>query len=431
MASSSAALGEEDFEVARHLKRNYVAHSLEGGLFIGGVAFVHPQTVLPRIIERLGGPDWVIAAAPVLLMLGFFTPSLFITHRLERLSVLKPFVMAIGLLQRLPYLLVGSSLLLVPDPGDTVLTLVVLAPLLSGLAGGVSVTAWREYIAKSIPAHRRASLWAIRFVLGGVIGVLAGQLVSVVLNRYGETRAYALLHLAVFALMTLSYGMFALTREPNLDSTRAHASKSWWSYARAVRRIVLEDSHLRPYLGCRALFSGLYVVLPFLTLRALEVLRLPDAYLGRLLMFQMVGSVVGNLVGGYLGDRRGGKLVMLLSQGGSILVAVGATSLTSALAFELLFMALGLAFGLGGVGVPTLDFEMSNFAQRMSYQTVIGVSHLLGMIGAVLIAATVRQFSTNFNLLAWISAGMMLGSLLLLLRLPEPRGRRDALHASA
>lgn len=421
MASSSAALGEEHFEVARHLKRNYVAHSLEGGLFIGGVAFVHPQTVLPRIIERLGGPDWVIAAAPVLLMLGFFTPSLFITHRLERLSLLKPFVMAIGALQRLPYLLVGLTLLLVPDPGDTVLTLVVLAPLLSGLAGGVSVTAWREYIAKSIPAHRRASLWATRFVLGGAIGVLAGQLVAVILNRYDETRAYGLLHLAVFVLMTLSYGVFAFSREPNLDSTRPHASKSWWSYARAVTRIVLEDPHLRPYLGCRALFSGLYVVLPFLTLRALEVLQVPDAYLGRLLMFQMVGSVVGNLVGGYLGDRRGGKLVMLLSQAGSIAVALGATSLASAFAFEMLFMALGLAVGLGGVGVPTLDFEMSNFARRMSYQTVIGVSHLCGMVGAVLIAATVRQFSTSFNLLAWISAGAMLGSLLLLLRLPEPR----------
>ena len=37
MASSSAAVTEEHFEVARHLKRNYAAHSLEGGLFIGGV----------------------------------------------------------------------------------------------------------------------------------------------------------------------------------------------------------------------------------------------------------------------------------------------------------------------------------------------------------------------------------------------------------
>jgi hypothetical protein len=52
---------------------------------------------------------------------------------------------------------------------------------------------------------------------------------------------------------------------------------------------------------------------------------------------------------------------------------------------------------------------------------VIGLSHLLGMLAAVVIAALVRQVSSSFDLLAWIAAGMMLGSLVLLLRLPEPR----------
>jgi MFS family permease len=373
------------------------------------------------MIERLGGPDWMIAAAPILLMVGFFTPSLFITHRLERMSVLKRFVMLSSAVQRLPYLIVGLCLLFATEPGGAVLMLVVLAPLLSGLAGGVSVTAWREYVAKSIPPEKRASLWATRFVLGGAIGVVAGQIVTYVLDRFSEIRAYGILHLGVFIFMAFSYGVFALTREPNLNSTRHQASKSWWSYARSMRRVVADDRNLRSYLGCRVLFSGLFVVLPFLTLHALDVLQVSDAYLGRLLMFQMGGSVVGNLIGGYLGDRHGGRLAMLLSQAGSVLVAIGATSLQTELAFAGLFFALGLAIGLGGVGAPTLDLEMSNFAQRMSYQTVIGLSHLLGMVAAVVIAAVVRQVSSSFNLLAWIAAGMMLGSLVLLLRLPEPR----------
>jgi MFS family permease len=427
--SSLSVPSVEQLEVTRHLRRNYLAHSLEGGFYIGGVAFVHPQTLLPRMIQRLGGPDWVIAAAPILLMVGFFMPSLFITHRLERLSFLKRFVMSIGSLQRLPYLLVGASLLIADDPGAFALALVVLAPLSSGLAGGVSVTAWREYVAKSIPSDKRASLWAIRFVIGGCIGVAAGQVVSYVLDHYDEMRAYGILHLLVFALMALSYSVFAFTREPNLDSTRAHASKSWWDYARATRRLILEDPQLWPYLGCRALFSGLYVVLPFMSLHALEVLRVPDGYLGRLLMVQMGGSLVGNFLGGYLGDRHGGRCVMLLSQAGSALVALGAMVLHTQLGFEGLFLGLGLAVGLGGVGVPTLDMEMSDFDRRMSYQTLIGLSHLIGMVGAVAIAAVARRLSTQFEVLACIAAAMMLGSLGLLLRLPEPRQRRHAAHA--
>jgi hypothetical protein len=52
---------------------------------------------------------------------------------------------------------------------------------------------------------------------------------------------------------------------------------------------------------------------------------------------------------------------------------------------------------------------------------VIGLSHLIGLLGAVAIAALVRQLTSSFGVLAWISACLLLGSLLLLSRLPEPR----------
>jgi MFS family permease len=151
------------------------------------------------------------------------------------------------------------------------------------------------------------------------------------------------------------------------------------------------------------------------------VLHKDDAFLGQLLMFQMLGSVVGNLMGGVLGDRNGGRGVMLLSLAGSALVAAASPVLGSALGFKLEFLALGWAIGLGSVGVATLDLEMSGFAQRMSYQTVIGLSHLVGLLGAVAISAFVRQLSSSFAVLAWISVCLLLGSLLLLSRLPEPR----------
>jgi len=76
------------------------------------------------------------------------------------------------------------------------------------------------------------------------------------------------------------------------------------------------------------------------------------------------------------------------------------------------------------VGVATLDLEMGGFAQRMSYQTVIGLSHLAGLLGAVAIATLVRHFSSSFALLAWIAALLMLGSFVLLSGLPEPRRAR-------
>jgi hypothetical protein len=110
-------------------------------------------------------------------------------------------------------------------------------------------------------------------------------------------------------------------------------------------------------------------------------------------------------------------------------VAIAAMVMHTEVGFEALFFGLGLAVGCGGVGVPTLDMEMSGFDQRMSYQTLIGLSHLVGMLSAVVIATVARRFSTEFEVLACIAAVMMIGSLGLLSRLPEPRGARREAHA--
>ncbi|HEV8246853.1 MAG TPA: hypothetical protein VGP93_13840, partial [Polyangiaceae bacterium] len=64
---------------------NYWAHCLEGALFVGGLSFVNPQTVLPRMCQTLGAPSWLIALAPSLLLIGYITPGLFVARRIEAL----------------------------------------------------------------------------------------------------------------------------------------------------------------------------------------------------------------------------------------------------------------------------------------------------------------------------------------------------------
>jgi MFS family permease len=410
-----------DPEVSRHLRRNYAAHSVEGGLFMGGIAFAHPQAVLPRMVEQLGGPDWLIALAPVLLMLGFATPGLFVTHRIERLALLKPFVMLTGGLQRLPYFVAGVLLFTADLELRTTLTLVVATPLLSGLLGGVNVSAWREYVAKTIPTTKLASLWAMRFLLGGALGVLAGNVVSYVLAHHSALQAYGILHLCVFALMAASWVVLTATREPNRTSRREPRAASWWRYAGSMRADLARDVRLRFYLASRAAFGGLYVVLPFLAIHALDVAHLPESHLGRLLTCQMVGSLAGNLVAGYFGDRSGGKPILICSQVGCLAVCVAALLCTTGLQFDAVFLALGLSVGLGMVAMPTLDIEICPLAERLSYQAMIGLAYLAGMLAAALIAGLVRHLTGSFELLVLIGSAMLLCSLGLLLKVQDPR----------
>lgn len=100
------------------VRRNFICHCLEGGLYMGGVAFLQPETVMPKMVEQLGGRSAVIAIMPALLPAAFALAGLFVSPVVERLARFKPWVMVFGLLQRLPYLVTGLLLWHAQDARD-------------------------------------------------------------------------------------------------------------------------------------------------------------------------------------------------------------------------------------------------------------------------------------------------------------------------
>jgi MFS family permease len=160
-----------------HLQRNFLAHCLEGGFYMAGLVFVMLETVLPSFVQSLGGAPWLISIMPALLPATFNMLGLFIAPLVERMHQFKTFVCTFGALQRLPYLVAGLLMLLVPMSDNTLLWVVMLAPLLSGLVGGIGVQAWMEMVTRMIPPNRRASGWAIRYQISNAIGLVAGVVV--------------------------------------------------------------------------------------------------------------------------------------------------------------------------------------------------------------------------------------------------------------
>jgi MFS family permease len=416
------ALADRHADVARYLRRNYLVHSVEGGLFVAGIAAVSPNTVLPRMVEALGGPNWLIALTPILLMVGFIGPGIFVAHRIEHLDRMRPFLLWLGILQRLPFLATGLFLILFADALPwLVLPAVALTPLISGLCGGVGAIAWKEYIAKSIPERRRASLWAIRFVIASALGLGVAKVVEVVLARYESRTAYGLLHLSAFGLMLGSYVIFALSREPNYSIQRLATAQTWRHFMKDLPPLLRADRQLRLYAINRILAHGVFIVMPFLGIQALRVLDYPDSFLGYLLLAQTAGMVAGNLLGGYWGDSFGSRLPLVLSQIGFVLVCALAPFARAEWMFVGLFALLGSCLALEQVGGRTLDLEICAEGQRVRAQALIGLFTLFGVLLAALLSALIRSVSETMIYLAVPALLSTLLSLVLLHRIKEPR----------
>lgn len=418
----SAPVPTTGFAEGRELRRNLICHVLEGGLYIGGLSFVHGSTVLPRALEQLGAAPWLVALAPVLLGIGFISPGLFVAHRIERLESMRGWVVQLGVWQRLPYLLAGLALLSATQHPLLALPAVLLSPLVSGLIGGVAVNAWKEYVASAIPERLRASMWATRYVLGTVLGLGAGGVVSQVLARAPGPRGYAYLHLGTFVCLALSFVIFLGTSERPRRSRPAQ--QSFAEFVRGIPALVASDRRFQLFLWARIPVHAAYILVPFLGIHALGVLNKPDAYLGSLLTFNMLGSLVGFALAGYSGDRHGGKLSMLLAHGGWLAVAALTPFARESYQFQALFAMLGAALSLSAVGLSTLDLEITPLDRRVSFQAILGAFTLLGMVGSSLLSAFIRELTQDIWALCLPTLLLTLISLGLFLNIEEPRPRR-------
>jgi MFS family permease len=354
-------------------------------------------------------------------MIGFILPGLLVARHIETLPELRPFVVRLGTWQRLPYLLSALGLIFWPDSGLG-LALVAFAPLSSGLFGGVGVNAWKEYVASTIPERQRSSLWGIRFSIGALIGLAGGEAVRRVLDAHPGAYGYGLLHLGAALLLIASLLVFLLTHEGERTPRRV-ATGGVREALRELPALLKADASVRTYALSRVAFHGLFVLVPFLGLRALEVLGKPDSYLGELVVANTLGSLAGFFVGGYSGDRHGGKASTVAAHAGLLALVAWAPFASSDAGFRGVFALFGFALSLGTVGSATLDLDIAPMERRPTYQAMLGLFALAGLLLSSLISTLLQVTGAPFYVATIVTGASLTGSLYLLLSLAEPRRR--------
>ncbi len=394
---------------------------VEGSLFIGGLSFVNASTMLPGMLQDLGAPSWVIAFIPCLMLAGLMLPPFFTAHWVDRLERFKPLNVATGFFQRLPYLL-AALVLLFCDPGARFWPVLALAgaPFLSGLACGISMTAWQQLVGKTVPARRRASLMALRLLFGSLLGVAAGVTAKALLERVPGVHGYGLLCLCTFGLMMLSYAFFTCLREDRAKPAMTGAGDMEESL-RGAWALLAGHAEMRRYLGILLAAGTIGIITPFLAIHARGVLHKPEGYYGDLLVVQMAGALLGNLAAGWAGDRHGPRRVMMVSQVLFLAVAGLAAFGSTDFAFRLLFGVFGFAISANQVAQMTLTLEVCPAHRRSVSLALVGLTQLTAGMTASFIGFLTWGGPGKIGLAAGIATIGSALAFLGLLRLRETR----------
>ncbi len=408
-------------------RRNFIAHSIEGGLFGGALAFVAPDTLLPPVLDGLGAPNWLIAISPQLMLLGFIVTPLFFAHRAEGRERQRPLVLFWGFFQRLPFLLAALVLFgaaLFPD--WAVIASLALAPFTSGLFGGIAVSGWSALVAKTVRPQRRASVAAVRNTVAGLIGIAAGLITERLLDVVPGVSGYAWLHLIAYAVFMLSYLAFLRIQETATPQQGAPKT-SVLSSLKGLSGILRTDRRFCYFLASLSFSHGILIILPFLSIHALNVLDAPTRFVGVLLAAKSAGIFFGNILGGIMGDRWGGKSVFLTAYACFLLVALLSLIVTTQAGFLFIFFLFGMGFPLRIVGQQTLTLELAPPGRLPSYFALA----LSGTAPFMLIAAGItiagKEWADRVDAfwpLAVPSAIALVIALFFMSHVKEPRGEQ-------
>jgi len=188
------------------------------------------------------------------------------------------------------------------------LTIIVFAVFFFG--DGMVGVPWHDICARTIPPTLRGRFFGGIQLLGGLLGIAAGELVQRVLADPAVSFPYNYGRLFLFLCvgMMISTIFVALIKEPKGSPTTE--AQSLPRIIRAIPSTLRRYPLLRRLIVCQLLCGIPLVAMPFYALYATEDLHLPPAVAGRFVQAAIVGSAAASMIWAYLSDRFGSTRVL-------------------------------------------------------------------------------------------------------------------------
>jgi MFS family permease len=400
-------------------RKNFLVNVLEGGLFISSGAFIHPQTVLPALISKLGGNNLVIGAFGVVVYFGLFLPQIFSARHVETLAWKKRWVLRIGMIHRTMVLLMGLLVLFFggEHPTTTLWLFLIMFASMQVIIG-VATPGWFEMYAKLTPPRKRGRLAGLRNSLGGAAAFVCGLILTWILAVSPFPLGFAFAFFAAYLLQmsSLFSQHWLVEGEPSITTSR----RPVFAFLRELPNVVRNNPPFRNFIISSALLTIGAMPVGFFTVYALKHFNAGEEVVGEFTLTMVAAQVASGLVNGLIADKQGNKLVLLIAAT-SLLVA----SLTAFLApslgwFRLVYFFLGINLGSEVTTRYNIAIEFGPARQRSTYiglmNTMLAPWYFSAMVGGAL--SQMFGFGALFMTAALFSVA---GILYLHYRVADPR----------
>lgn len=413
-------------QIRKDLRYNVSVNMADAMFFGAALGFGSFGTIIPLFVSELTTSATLIGLVPAIHAVGWQLPQLFTANKVSRLRRYKPFVLAMSVHERIPFIGFALVAWFMYELGpQTALILTFLLLIWQGFGGGFTANAWQSFIAKIIPGEQRGTFFGGQAAVANIFISICAISAGFLLEKYQLPVNFSLTFLIAFLFLAISWGALALSREP-VDTEKVIPEKQapiWEGAGEILKR----DKNFSWFLTARLMSMFATVGFTFYIIYCLRYFDMDAVTAGFLTATLTISQTIANAGMGWLGDRWGHRTMLILG-----LVAV---SLSSGLAwmapslnwFYLVFILAGVA----NVAIWTIGMAMTvEFGTEIERPVYIGLSNTL--VAPVTILAPIlggwiadtMGFKTTFAISVF--AGL-LTAFVLWWFVKEPRPRKSQL----
>lgn len=404
----------------KHLRYNVIVGLMDGGMFGVALGFASFGTILPLFVASMTDSATLIGLVPAIHAAGWLLPQLFTANYTARLRRYKRTVLMMTIHERVPFLGLALVALLLPSIGlqaGLILTFMLL--IWQGLGGGFTANSWTSLISKIIPPESRGTFFGTQaaianlFISGAAVG--AGYL----LDWFDSPMNFTTCFLIACLFFIISWIFLALTREPaDYDKVIEENPAPFWQGA---SRILKRDTNFNWFLTARILSQFATMGFAFYIVYALRRFQMDAVTAGYLTATLTISQTVANAGMGWLGDRVGHRLMLIVGAASATLSSLLAWFAPSLGWFFPIFALSGFANVSIWMNGMTMTVDFSGEAERPFYiglaQTLTAPATIIAPLIGGWIADT-QGFILTFALSTILSI-VMIATLFFLVK--EPR----------
>jgi len=404
----------------KHLRYNVITNMSDGGFFGVAIGFASFGTILPLFVASMTSSATLIGLVPAIHSAGWLFPQLFTASRTARLRRYKRTVLLATVHERLPFLGFAMVALLLPKIGSQAgLILTFLLLTWQGLGGGFTANPWTSMISKIIPPEARGTFFGTQAAVANLLISFAAVGAGYLLRLFDAPINFMICFLIACLFFTFSWIALAFTREP-ADHEKVideNPAPFWHGAGQILRR----DKNFNWFLAARVLSQFATMGFPFYVVYALRRFQMDTVTAGYLAATLTIAQMVANASMGWMGDRVGHRLMLIVGAGAATLSSLLAWFAPSLAWFVPIFVLTGFANVSIWTNGMTMTVDFSGENERPFYiglaQTLTAPATILAPLIGGWIADT-QGFASTF---AWSSLLSIVMLTILSFLVKEPR----------